>query len=273
MAVIAMVSAKGSPGVSTAALACTLAWNRRVVLAECDPAGGTILTGYLSRMQIQPMGLLQLAAAALRNQLPTSWKQQLIDLDRQRPRRRMVLPGITDPVQAGTIRPTWAALTAFFAELERIHPGFDVIADCGRLTTSAPPWPLLHRADLLLLVVRADSLRTVSPAAPAADLLRRELTQHGSGPGSLALALVGEGPYSRREIEQQLQLPVLLELPNDPRTAALLSDGAGRLRSSPRLLRAAAAAETPVRDAIANRRAHLLTAYTAHTGQEVSHVR
>lgn len=254
-----MVSAKGSPGVSTAALACTLSWNGRVLLAECDPAGGSVLTGYLSRMEIPPIGLLPLAAAALRDQLAEAWSQQLIDLDKQRPWHRLVLPGITDPVQAGTIRPTWDTLTAFFAGLEHIEPGFDVIADCGRLTTSAPPWPLLHRADLILLVLRADTLRTISPAAPAAELLRRELTQHGGGPGALAIALIGEGPYGRREIEQQLQLPVLVELPDDARTAHLLSDGGGRLRGNPRLLRAAASAEPHLREVIGRRRAHLNT--------------
>src|SRR5262245_38691680 len=93
VAIIAMVSAKGSPGVSTTALACTLSWNSRVVLAECDPAGGTVLTGYLSRMEIPPIGLLPLAAAALRDQLAVSFDQQLVDLDKQHPWHRLVLPG------------------------------------------------------------------------------------------------------------------------------------------------------------------------------------
>ncbi|WBC08899.1 ParA family protein [Micromonospora sp. WMMA1947] len=257
MAIIAMVSAKGSPGVTTTALACTLAWSGRTVLAECDPAGGSVLSGYLSSLEIPPIGLLPLAAAALRDQLADAFAHQLVDLDAKNSGQRLVLPGINDPVQAGTIRPTWEALTAFFADLERHEPGYDVIADCGRLATSAPPWPLLFRADLLLLVVCAATLRTIAPAAGAAEMLRRELTQYGQGPGALALALIGEGPYSRRDIEQRLQLPTLIELPDDRRTAEVLSDGGGRLRGSQRLLRAAASAEPAVRDAIARRRAHL----------------
>ena len=47
MAIVALLSAKGSPGVTTTALACALSWRRRLVLAECDPAGGSILAGYL----------------------------------------------------------------------------------------------------------------------------------------------------------------------------------------------------------------------------------
>ncbi|MEU8315005.1 ParA family protein [Micromonospora sp. NPDC049033] len=257
MAIIAMVSAKGSPGVTTTALACTLSWSGRTVLAECDPAGGSVLSGYLSSLEIPPIGLLPLAAAALRDQLADTFAHQLVDLDAKSPGQRLVLPGINDPVQAGTIRPTWEALTAFFADLERREPGYDVVADCGRLATSAPPWPLLFRADLLLLVVRAATLRAIAPAAGAAEMLRRELTQYGKGPGALGLALIGDGPYSRRDIEQRLQLPTLIELPDDRRTAEVLSDGGGRLRGSQRLLRAAASAEPAVRDAISQRRAHL----------------
>ncbi|MDT0532166.1 ParA family protein [Micromonospora sp. DSM 115977] len=257
MAIIAMVSAKGSPGVTTTALACTLSWSGRTVLAECDPAGGSVLSGYLSSLEVPPIGLLPLAAAALRDQLADAFAHQLVDLDAGSPGQRLVLPGINDPVQAGTIRPTWEQLTEFFADLERGEAGYNVIADCGRLATSAPPWPLLFRADLLLLVVRAAALRTIAPAAGVAGMLRRELTQYGQGPGALALALIGEGPYSRRDIEQRLQLPTVIELPDDRRTAEVLSDGGGRLRGSQRLLRAAASAESTVRAAIARRRAHL----------------
>ncbi|MEV4210181.1 ParA family protein [Micromonospora sp. NPDC049662] len=257
MAIIAMVSAKGSPGVTTTALACALSWHRRTVLAECDPAGGSVLSGYLSRLEIPPIGLLPLAAAALRDELADTFAHQLVDLDATNPGQRLVLPGINDTIQAGTIRPTWEPLTAFFSQLERHEPGYDVIADCGRLTTSAPPWPLLIRADLLLLVVRASTLRTIAPAVGTADMLRRELTQYGQGPGALALVLIGDGPYGRRDIEQRLQLPALFELPDDRRTAEVLSDGGGRLRGTERLLRAVASAEPAVRDTIARRRAHL----------------
>ena len=42
---VAICSAKGSPGVSVAALALASVWPSRVVLAECDPAGGDLRTG------------------------------------------------------------------------------------------------------------------------------------------------------------------------------------------------------------------------------------
>src|SRR4051812_5289352 len=117
MALIAMVSAKGSPGVSTSALACTLAWSGRTLFAECDPAGGDILAGYLSGLEIPPVGLLNLAIAELRGRAADEFGRQVIDLDKSRPGQRLVLPGITDPVQAGTVRPTWPRLAEFFAGL------------------------------------------------------------------------------------------------------------------------------------------------------------
>ncbi|MFD6757368.1 ParA family protein [Micromonospora gifhornensis] len=256
MAIIAMVSAKGSPGVSTAALACTLSWSRPTLLAECDPAGGDILAGYLSGLEIPPRGLLPLAVADLRGRAREEFPHQLVDLDAGDPGRRLVLPGITDPVQANTLRPTWERLATFFADLEHQDRGIDVIADCGRLTTSAAPWPLLHRADLILLVLRPATLRTISPALPAIAHLRRELTEHGRGPGALAMLTIGESTYPNRELEQRLQLPILASLPDDPRSAQVLSDG-GRLRRNPELLRAAASIEPVASRTIAERRTRL----------------
>ena len=45
MSLIVLVSPGGSPGVTTTGLALALAWPRKVVLAECDPAGGAVLAG------------------------------------------------------------------------------------------------------------------------------------------------------------------------------------------------------------------------------------
>ena len=257
MAIIALVSAKGSPGVTTSALACTLSWTRPTLLAECDPAGGDLLAGWLSSLEIPPMGLLQLAVAELRG-TAGELSRQVIDLDKKRPNQRRLLPGIADPVQAGTVRATWDRLTDLFAGLESDDPACDVIADCGRLSSPATPWPLLHRADLVLLVVDAASLRTISPAVPAAAQIRKELTENGRGPGSLGLLLVGDGPYQSTEIQQRLQLPLLGTLPRDRRTASVLSDG-GRLRANGALLRAAASLELPAQHAVQRRRAHLNT--------------
>ncbi len=70
MALIAVTSAKGSPGASTAALAFTLTWRAHTILAECDPAGGDILSGYLGSLTMPAdRGLLEVAMAESRNTL------------------------------------------------------------------------------------------------------------------------------------------------------------------------------------------------------------
>src|SRR6266511_3261909 len=187
MAVIAIVSAKLSPGASTAALACTLTWSGRVLLAECDPAGGDILNGYLGTLDIPgDHGLMQVAKADLHGQLEEAFWGQLIDLDAPH-RQRLVLPGLTDLAQAAALRSTWPHLARLFNDLDQAEPSYDVIADCGRLSVNSP-WPVLESAALVLLVMRPTSLRTVVPASPALALLRRHMGGAAGPPANLRSA-------------------------------------------------------------------------------------
>src|SRR5438046_2574627 len=66
MAVLVLASPGGAPGVTTTALALTLAWPRAVVMAECDPAGGSVLAGlWQGRVPAGAAGaLLRFAVAA-----------------------------------------------------------------------------------------------------------------------------------------------------------------------------------------------------------------
>ncbi|HZD68787.1 MAG TPA: hypothetical protein VFA45_07675, partial [Actinomycetes bacterium] len=63
MSVIALAAGKGSRGVTTAALALAATWPapRRVLLAECDPAGGSLAV----RFRLRPTpGLVSLGSVA-----------------------------------------------------------------------------------------------------------------------------------------------------------------------------------------------------------------
>ena len=260
MAVIALASAKGSPGVTTAALALTLTWPRRCVLAECDPAGGSVQAGYLAGALPADRGIRELAVAELRGQdLREKWWGQLVDL--QHPHlQRLLLPGITDPVQSGALRPVWDRLGDFFAELEHYQGGFDVIIDCGRLAAPNTPWPLLHRADAVLLVLRP-SLPGMSAALPNLRTLRTQLIEHGSGTTSLGLLVTGPGDQSARTVTHQLHNPAVATLPDDPRTAWVLGHG-GNVRMNSPLMRAAAAAHPYLIAHVRSRRAVLEPAPT-----------
>ncbi len=66
MAVIALTSASGSPGVTTTAVALAFLWPRPVVLVEADPTGGSaILAGYFRGTREYDVGIVELALSAL----------------------------------------------------------------------------------------------------------------------------------------------------------------------------------------------------------------
>lgn len=241
MSVIALCSARGSPGVTAAALALTLTSPGRCVLAECDPAGGTVLAGYLQGSLGDERSIRELAVAELRGEnLQDVWWSQLIDLHAPH-RQRLLLPGITDPIQSGALRPLWERFAEFFTALEHT----DVIADCGRLVTSNSPLPLLASADAVLLTVRP-TLPGLAAALPAVRSLRNQLLEQRGSHNTLRLLLTGPGDQPRRTVVQELDTPVAASLPDDPRAAHILSHGGGvRLRAP--LLQAASAAHRVLR--------------------------
>jgi hypothetical protein len=254
MAIVALVSAKGSPGVTTAALACTLSWHRRLVLAEVDPAGGSVMAGYLGGAVPGPRGLGELAVAELREgRLEADFWSQLVDLDAPN-RERLLLPGIVDPVQVGSVAPLWQRFADFFLALEKGEPSYDVIVDCGRLHAPSPPWPILRAAAVVLVVTNAH-LPDLSSARSTVNAIQRDFREHRVTPGSLRLLLVGDG-HGRSEISKALELPVVGRLPHDPRTAEVLSHG-GTVKANRPLMRAADALEVPVISLLDRRRARL----------------
>ncbi|WP_341718431.1 ParA family protein [Micromonospora sp. FIMYZ51] len=254
MAIVALVSAKGSPGVTTTALACTLSWHRRLVLAECDPSGGSVLAGYLGGALDGPRGIGELAVGELRDgSLETTFWSQLVDLDAPH-RDRLLLPGVVDPAQAGSVVPLWQRFADFFVGLEEGDPPYDVLVDCGRLPVVGPPWPLLRAASVVLLVARAQ-LPDLSAARATIRTIVRDFAEHRVQPGTLRLLLVGGG-HGKGEISKALGVPVIARLPHDPRTAEVLSLG-GTVRSGRPLLRAARGLEVPVGALLERRRARL----------------
>jgi len=239
MALIAAVSGKGSPGVSVTALAFTLSWTRRTILAECDPAGGDIAAGYLREVPLGDRGLAQLIASAHRRRLAQDLWAQLVDLapGKGTAMTRLVLPGLSNPGQAAGVAASWDQLADLFRGLETGTPSYDVIADCGRLTTAHPPTPILAAADVVLLVLRP-ALPSIRAGAAALSALRHDNVNR------VALVTVADGSYLAQEVALELNLPLVAEIPDDPATAAVLSEGGRRHRG--RLLRAAARAEAHV---------------------------
>ena len=261
MAMIVLCSAK-SAGVTVTALAFTLTWNRRIILAECDPAGGDICAGYLREVQLDGRGLGRLTASLARGRLGEDLWTQLVDLApaERTAMTRLMLPGLSDPAQAAawTERRTpdqpsgWDQLATLLRSTEGGATGYDVIVDYGRLSTANAPTPLLAAADVVLLV-----LRPTLPALRAAAVAVAGLARPGAAP--VGLVTVGEGAYGSKELALELRTPVVAAMPDDPSTADVLSTGGERHHG--RLLRAAARAEAQVWQMVEAGRA----ARTGHT--------
>lgn len=219
MALYALVSPGGSPGATTAMVALGLTWPRPVIVAECDPAGGDLLPGLFAGHLPAPSGLLGVALGAARgvSSLATELPGHLAPLDESG--SRTFLAGTIDPRQALSLAPAWPAIATALAAQEA-----DVIADCGRLDAgSGQPAPVMERAAVVVLVLRR-TLRQVVAARPRVEMAAGVL----GGTGRLGLLLVGDGGHAAAEIARALGVPVFATLPDDPKTAAVLSDGTGR---------------------------------------------
>lgn len=147
MGLLAVASAKGSPGVTTTAMIVAGLWSRPSVLVECDPAGGDIAWRMPSPggATLDPQGgLLNLLAAGRK-----SFHPGLVMASSQKIVGGLeVVVGVSSPEQAAGVR-QWDQLALLFAEV----PGMDVVADLGRIGATTPQNALLRSAAAVLFVV------------------------------------------------------------------------------------------------------------------------
>jgi hypothetical protein len=239
MTVIAVCSAKGAPGATTAALALALAWplhGGRVLLVDADPAGADLASGYLQGATGPGAGASAVAAA--RGELLDAVHSSAVALDASGSRLLLTGPAPFPPDRPGAA-PAWS-------RLRELGTGggadWTVLVDVGRLPAGADA-ALLAAADLAVLVT-GSSLRTVAAARPAATALRTAQPAHASSPSAWLLVVGERRPYPADEVGDSLGLPLLGSLAWDPRAAAVLSDGAtaGRWFARTALMRSAASA-------------------------------
>jgi MinD-like ATPase involved in chromosome partitioning or flagellar assembly len=184
MSVIALTSAKGSPGVTTTALALAAVWPRRPLVAECDPIGGDL--AYRFRQAPTP-GLITLGPAARRGLSPADvWTHTQI-ISGSLP----VLLGVLQPEQALALGPLWDELPAAFAKV-----GTDVLIDCGRLYQTSPALPLVSTADLVIVMALPDA-----PGVTHVKGLLEMLARTGT---IASIVLAGERPYRASEVRAAL---------------------------------------------------------------------
>ncbi|MDT9690577.1 hypothetical protein Q5762_19960 [Streptomyces sp. P9(2023)] len=190
MALIALAADKGSPGVTTAAVALSAVWPRRALLAEADPAGGDLV--YRGQAAhggpLNPnTGMLSIAATARRGLAP----DQLWDHSQTLSGGLDVLVGLGSAEQAAGLAGQWPLLGRSFAALaDSPQAPADVIADCGRISGESPALELFAHAGLVLLIARTQP-ESIARVRDRALALANRL--HGShrGAAQLATPLIG----------------------------------------------------------------------------------
>lgn len=282
---IAVVSVKGSPGVTTLCLALAACWPDpgAPIVAEADPAGGDIAM----RFGLAPSpGLLSLAAAT-RGRAGTRGDGGARQLESAELvwRHTQPLPGnvpvVAAPPDAGRARGALAVLATPDGagglgpgplRAAAAHPGAALLVDCGRVDEGSPVMPLLRSADVMVVLTRAG-------ADDLAHLARR-IPEIGAWSRDPVLLLTGGG-HSIAAVARELGVTPLARVPHDPRGAAVLTGhhsvlrwhraGPGRsvLGQSAREIADALAARTPIAAAPAGARPDHTSRRTTGTNDDI----
>ena len=212
---IGLVSAKGSPGVTTTALALASMWPRTALVLDADPFGGDVRAGLANGEWPSSAGLAE-AVADLRSVGIDEALQRRVH--QPAPWAPPVLAGLGSVGQAATL--PW---TRIGGELRGLD-GADVLADCGRYTAADGVGGLLRCCHAVVLVTNS-SLRAVRAASRIAPLLGQELGVAPGDPRLSVLVVSPDEPYAVTEIVQACRTAHLGDVTDDPRAAAVWSDG------------------------------------------------
>lgn len=211
MSIIAVGSAKASPGVTSLSVGLGLSWEwttgRRAVLVEADGDGGVLaarfgLASTPSLVELSgtarhelTMARLQASCQLLADQLPT-----------------LVAPGCGETT------------TMVLASLgQRLADGFgrfddiDAVVDVGRIRPHSPAVELIQHCDLLVLVTRPHFDQLVPLVHQARRIISHDVPT--------ALVCVGDRPYSPTEMAKACQLNLLGVMAYEPRMTQALERG------------------------------------------------
>lgn len=241
MGLFAVASAKGSPGVTTAAVALAMCWDAPAVVADVDPAGGDLALRYRGPggKPLDPdVGLVSLAASVRRGADAGGVGAHLQHTESGLP----VLTGVSRPEQVAGLGASWPNVSHSLATM----PGHDVLADCGRVLPGSATLPVLTGADAVLLLTRPsmeelfhlrERLRTLTDPLRLRDL--------DGVPVGVAVVTDERDRGSVADVQKTLDAAglaatVVGAFVHEPKTAAALRYGIeGRFRRS-MLLRSAA---------------------------------
>jgi hypothetical protein len=166
---IAVCSDKGSPGVTTSALALAAAWSAPAVVVEADPSGGDLAMRIRASKAALPETptVLTVATAARSNH-----ERDLLDRHTHRLNKNVsVIPAPILREQMAGVR-DWELLSTALARCTQ-----PVFADLGHLHSAAKAAAVAAQADLVIAVAR--------PTATSVIRLRERLRRLGPDLGAL----------------------------------------------------------------------------------------
>ncbi len=209
---ITLISAKGSPGTTTAsvALAASCGPNQPALFIEIDPSGGD--TEALTGITGEP-GLLRVA-----NDLRRHVDPQVL------PAYAASAPPGVDSILSPTSGAASASLLGSMAE--RIGPAFSklpmtVVADGGRWSPRQASAHRIAGSDVVLLVCRP-TVSSIEHARHLVDAVRQVNR-------AVSVLLVGDRPYGPVEVATALETSVVGALAWDPgAVASLWADGVSK---------------------------------------------
>ncbi|MFE9575077.1 hypothetical protein ACFYO1_01705 [Nocardia sp. NPDC006044] len=216
---LALTSAVAAPGTSTTALGLALcAPTEHALYVEADPCGGSFLHSRYFRAAIsRRKSIVRLAEAADTGKLAEKVREQTEPVPHTGVH---ALTGLWTTRQAMVMRTVWGPLGGYLAEVA--EAGVPVVADLGRYGHRYSATDLMVQADVVAVVTRA-TLPELTILAGVLPELRRDLESCGSA-AELGVILVGSA-YPPAEVRHALQVDVLATLPDDPRHAAVFSEG------------------------------------------------
>jgi MinD-like ATPase involved in chromosome partitioning or flagellar assembly len=231
--IVPLIAAKGSVGVTTAALTLAAVWPEgrgAPVVVECDPGGGDVAARF--GLEVIP-GVVSLAAELERSGPadPAGPGEQVGGHTQELPGGLRVLVAPTSPEEMRL------PLERLAEDLPRLALGeVDLIVDCGRLEAAAmrqrtAVLRLIQRCGLMVVVVR--------PELAALQHLNVWLPTLRSLDVAILALLSGRGPYSAEEIAETMDLRVIGALPHDRAAADVVGGASGSRPDRSALFRAA----------------------------------
>jgi hypothetical protein len=255
----AVCAAKGSPGVSTAAIALGLTWAGPAVVADLDPAGGDLSLRYRDgegRPLDPDRGLMSLAAAVRRGAEGAVVGEHLQAAEGRLP----LLLGVTRPEQVTALGTSWQHVARSLATM----PGQDVLADCGRVLPGSATMPVLTQADAILILTRP-TMEELYHLRERLRGLTETMRLRDLDAVPVAVAVLA-GDRDRDSVPDVRQVIAAAGLPAtvvgafalEPKTAAALRYGLDLNAGKSLLLRSAAAIGEATRKLAATRAARLI---------------